>query len=496
MKKYDLVIIGSGVGLSFVNDALDAGMSLALVENSKFGGTCLTRGCIPSKILVYPADVIRLAQHAKKVGLSFDPPKIDWDVISKRMRKKIDTGKNIESSLDGIKGLDVYKGTGEFTENYTMKVKFQGGEYSDEFIGEKFIIASGARTFVPPIKGLDDTGYITSETFFDKSFPQKPWKSLVIVGGGAIGSEFAHIFSAYGTKVTVIEMMNRLVLTEETEISEHLLAQFKQNSIDVHLNHKAIEAKKEAGLKKIIIEDVNTGERQSISAEEILISAGVRSNTDLLKIENTDIALDRRGWIETNKFLETSQKNVWALGDINGKFQFRHKANYEAQILSHNLFNLDEEKKQAEYTKIPWAIFTHPQIAHVGLTESQALEKHDKILVGKNHYSSVAKGFAMGYEKGADDDGFVKLLADQNHKIIGAHIIGPYAAILIHSFLYLMNAGYTCTMHGKSDDNLSELDKSCIEGGTFYPMYDTIVIHPSLSEVAGWILGKLKWVSK
>lgn len=500
MKNYDIVIIGSGAGLSFVNIALKNGLTCALIENTKFGGTCLTRGCIPSKILVYPADVIRQSQHVKKIGLDFAPPVISWDTIAKRMWSEIDQSKDIENGMADIENLTIYKGTGEFTGEYTMKVKMKNGDYSEEFSGEKFIIAAGGRSFIPPIDGLSEAGYITSENFFGDAFPKNPWKSLVIVGGGAIGGEFAHIFSALGTNVTVVEMQNHLVSTEEEEISIHLEKQFADNGIDVRLNHKVTAVKKTLKGKIVTVEDVVTGDKKNIKCQEIFISSGIRSNTDILKIENTAVEVDRKGWIVTNEHLETSQKNIWAIGDINGKYQFRHKANYETKICINNVFNADKHghkhKLSADYSKIPWAIFTYPQIAHVGMTERQALDKGYRILVGRNNYSSVAKGFAMGYSPGDSDDGFVKLIVDENMLILGVHIIGPYAAILIQSFVYLMNAGFTCTMYDKDGESYRyDHEGFCIEAGTFEPMVNSIVIHPSLSEVTGWIIGKLDWVN-
>ncbi len=472
MREFDIVIIGSGIGLSFIDTALKMGMKCAFIEYSKFGGTCLTRGCIPSKILVHPADIIREAKHAKKIGLEFEHPGIDWKIISERMWSQIDQSKEIERSLSNIKNLTVFKGTGEFTGPYSMKVKLNHGGYSEEFRGKKFIIGAGGRSFIPPIEGLNEAGFVISENFFGESFPQKPWKSLVIIGGGAIGAEFAHIFSAFGTKVTIVEMQKHLAGNEEEEISIHLEKQFRSNAIEVLTNHRAISVKKRGGEKIIIVEDITTGEKKSIECEEILIASGIRSNADKLKVEKTGVKTDAKGWIMTNEYLETSRKNIWALGDINGKYQFRHKANYEGEICIQNIFSHESEKQAADYSKVPWTIFTCPQIAHVGMTEKQALQKGLRIMVARNNYSSVAKGFAMGYSKGDMDDGFVKLITDENMKILGVHIIGPHAAMLIQPFVYLMNAG-----EGKID-----------------PMYHSMVIHPSLNELTGWAIGNLERV--
>ena len=178
------------------------------------GGTCLTRGCIPSKVLVHPADLIRESQHAKKVGIKFNIENIDWDLIAERMWSQIDENKMIDKGLINSAESDSYiKGVGEFVGEYEMKVKDnKNGKELGHFKAERFIIASGARSFIPPIQGIKDMDYITNENFFGDRFPKKPWKSLIIIGGGVIAAEFAHIFSAMGTNVTIVEMLPRLVV--------------------------------------------------------------------------------------------------------------------------------------------------------------------------------------------------------------------------------------------------------------------------------------------
>ncbi|MEJ2279814.1 MAG: FAD-dependent oxidoreductase [Candidatus Lokiarchaeota archaeon] len=223
MEEFEFVVVGSGVGLNVLSTAINRGMECALVENTKIGGTCLTRGCIPSKILVYPADVIRNVEHAKKVGVQYSLDKIDWSLISDRMWEQIEEGKQIEKSLKTVPNLKLFKGVGEFTNDYEMKViSNMGSKELGHFKGKQFLLASGARTAIPPVKGLDTIDYITNESFFGEKFPKKPYNSLIIIGGGVFAVEFAHIFSAMGTEVTVIEMLPRLISTEEPEISEFL----------------------------------------------------------------------------------------------------------------------------------------------------------------------------------------------------------------------------------------------------------------------------------
>ncbi len=496
MEKYDLVVIGSGAGLNVVNAGLQMGLKCVLLEDTKLGATCLTRGCIPSKILVHPADLIREAEHASKVGLSLKLEKFDWSLIAKRMWHQIDESKQMEESLSSVSNLKLYRGVGEFIGEYKMEVKsVETGESLGKFKGDRFVIASGGRSFIPPIEGIEEAGYITNRTFFGEMFPEKPWKSLIIIGGGVIAAEFAHIFSAFGTEVTIVEMLPRLVTTEEPEISSFLEHTFKKH-MTVLLNYKAVKARKEGEFKVVAIENVKTGEQKEIKAEEILIAAGRRSNVDLLKPEKTGVETDRRGWVKTNKYLETTKKNIWCIGDANGLYQFRHKANYEAEICTNNIFAPKEHFKSVDYSSVPWAIFTYPQIGHVGMTQAEAIEKGLEIFTAIKQYSTVAKGYAMGYDINDDDDGFVKLVVDKSYRILGAHIVGPHAAILVQPFVYLMNSGFTCQMPEISEDiDVPKLARACPEGGSFMPIYKSMVIHPSLNEVTKWAIGNLKPVN-
>jgi dihydrolipoamide dehydrogenase len=495
MESYDFVVIGSGAGLNILNTGLQMGLKCALLEDTKIGGTCLTRGCIPSKILVHPADLIREAQHASKVGVHFKVEKIDWDLISKRMWSQIDESKSMEKGLSSVPDLKLYRGVGEFIGEYEMVVKTGNGKSElGRFKGEKFVIASGARSFIPPIKGIEDVDYVTNENFFGEKYPEKPWKSLAIIGGGVIAAELAHVFSALGTEVTIIEMLPRLVTTEEPEISEFLEKNFRKH-MNVLVNHKAIEVKKKRKEKIIIVNDVKTEKTKEVRAEEIFVAAGRKSNADILKVEKTGVEIDNKGWIKTNEFLETTKKNIWCIGDANGLYQFRHKANYEAEICVNNIFG--QQKRSTDYSSVPWAIFTYPQIGHVGMTEAEAIENGHEILVAKKNYSSVAKGFAMGFTQDAEDDGFVKLIVNKYYKILGAHVVGPNAAVLVQPFVYLMNAGFTCSIPEKSEGEgaIPRESRACPEAGSFMPIYESMVIHPSLNEVTGWAIGSLRPVN-
>ncbi len=495
MKVYDLVVIGSGAGLNVLNAGLNQGLECALVEMGKMGGTCLTRGCIPSKILAHPANLIRMAEHAKKVGVHFRN-ETDWNLIRERVWNQINESQKIEHNLNQIPNLGVYRGVGEFVEEYTIRVKLKEEQgYSEHFKGKKIVIASGARSFVPPVEGLDEVGYVTSDTFFGEKFPEKPWGSLVVIGGGIIAAEFANIFSSLGTKIKMVEMQSRLISSEEPEISEFLKVNFER-FMEVHTNKKAMVASLGDKGKVVTVEDVDTGEKQDITAEEIFVASGRRSNVDLLKPQISGIEVDKRGWIKTNEFLETTMKNIWCIGDANGGFQLRHRANYDAEICIHNMFSKEHQLRK-DYSVTPWAIYSHPEIGHVGMTQKEALDAGYKIYVAIKRYSSVAKGYAMGFEENDVDDGFVKLIVNRDHKLLGAHIVGPNAAVLVQPFAYLMNVGYTCPIQeGESKRGpIERLSHPCPESGTFMPIKESMVIHPSLNEVAAWAIGSLKPVN-
>jgi dihydrolipoamide dehydrogenase len=248
-------------------------------------------------------------------------------------------------------------------------------------------------------------------------------------------------------------------------------------------------------VKTVVFEDVMTQEIGEAVADEVFVAVGRRSNSDSFKPEMSGIKTDRRGWIEVDPYLETSQPGIWAIGDALGGLQFRHKANADAEILVKNMFRPAAARMPVDYSVVPWAVFTHPQIGHVGMTEGEAVAKGHEILVAVNHYSSVAKGYAMGYAPGAPDDGFVKVIVDKNGKILGAHVVGPEAALLVQPFVYLMNAGYVCPPTSASAGMLDMEQTACPEAGTYFPIDRSMVIHPSLNELTGWAFSMLKPVN-
>lgn len=445
MRKYDLIVIGTGAGLNVAANAAASGMQTAIVEHGPLGGTCLNNGCIPTKVLLHPADVIRAMDDAAAIGVHGGAPRVDFPFIMQRMRSFVDEGREeIEHSLAHSDNPKVYRGTGEFIGDYTLRVG------RDKISAPKIVIASGARTLVPPVEGLRDAGYLDNISVLDL---KQPPESLVIMGGGYIACEFGHFFSAMGSRVTILGRNPRLLKEEEPEISDIVKRRFSKYA-EIHTNFEVVKVAKAGGKKIVTARDRADGETYDFATDEILLAVGRRSNADLLKPEKTGVQTDNDGWITVNEYLETSKPNIWALGDAIGKHMFRHTANYESHILWHAIST--GHRHPVDFHAVPHAVFGYPQVGGVGMTEAQAIASGRKILVGKAPYTAMTKGYAMG-----EDDSLVKVIVEQETgKILGCHIVGSEAAILVQQIVYIMNAG----------------DQS------YGPLADSQVIHPALSE--------------
>lgn len=494
MKKYDMIIIGTGAGNIILEAALEKGLKCAQIERGKFGGTCLTRGCIPTKVMATFADKIIEINHAEEIGIKAESVTFDWDVMSKRVWQKIDESKELRDFYLNEKNLDVYEGIGYFVGEKQVVVDLNSGEKSEVLTADKIFIGVGGRTNVPNIEGLEDVGYITSETLFGESYPKKPYESLIIIGGGAIGTEFAHIFNAVGTRVSMVQRNVRLLPKEDEEVSALIKQKYEERGINLYLNTDTVSVKKHGSKKMLKIRNKATGEEKNLVAEEILVAPGIISNADYLKLENTSVEVDEKNWIRTNEFLETTADGVWAFGDVNGKAQFRHKANYEADIIAHNLYisESEDDYRWARYDLVPAVTFCFPQVAHVGLTEKDAVERGYDVEIGKHYYNQTAKGFALGYD--SENLDFAKLVIDkETKKLLGFHAIGQEAAMLVQPFLNMMNAGET-VIKPINEDIGSAITKELrqkqitrkMNPNLLTTIRETMVPHPSLSEVGIW----------
>ena len=451
MKEYDLISIGTGSAMNIVSVMIreNPKLRVAVIDKDEPGGICLTRGCIPSKILLYPAELVRTIGKADKFGIDVDIRKVDFEKIMERMRTLINKDISmIRQGLSHSENIDYYPVVAEFIGPYTLKV-------GDETITSKMIfLCTGSRPIIPPIKGLEEVGYLTSDTVLKMSrLPE----SIAIVGGGYIAAEYGHFFSAMGSKVTIIGRNPQFLKQEEPEVSA-LAERELEKHMTILTNHEVREAEKTSNDKKrLIAVNRENGEEKTTIADEILVAAGRGPNTDVLHPEKAGIETDKRGWIIVDEYLETSQPNVWALGDANGRHLFKHVANYESTVVYYNA--VLKRKVRVDYHAIPHAVFTYPEIGSVGLREKEAIEKYgkDKVLIGMYRYENTAKGEAMGVE-----DYFVKVIVERDTmRILGGHVIGLYASVLIQEIINLM---YTPAQSAE-------------------PIIEGMHIHPALNEV-------------
>jgi dihydrolipoamide dehydrogenase len=444
MERFDVLVVGSGSGMTIVEGAINKGLRVALVDKDPLGGTCLNRGCIPSKMIIYPTDVVQEARRVSALGVKATIDKIDFKAIMERMRASVGHDRHhMEESVSKVPNLTYYPLQGEFVGDYKMKV----GE--DTIEAKDIFLVSGARPEIPPIKGIENVPYLTYRNVFDLEAPPR---SMIIAGGGYISCELAHFFSAIGAEVTIISRSPTLLRQTEPEIGETITrALGTRMSILTSTEVKSVTEMR--GIKAVTVADAK-GEK-TIEAETLLIASGLRGNSDILKTEKTGVKADDRGYITVNEFFETSKPRIWAFGDATGKAMFKHVANREAELVWHAYE--DGHRQALDYDKVPYAVFSWPEVAGVGITEEEAAKRRLKYLVSVYPFSDTAYGDAMG-----DKEGFVKMLVEEKtYKILGCHIVGPQAPILIHEVIVAMNAG----------------------DGSVYPLVDSMHIHPALSEV-------------
>jgi len=423
LKEYDIIVIGSGAGLDILDTAVEHGHKAALVDKGPIGGTCLNVGCIPSKMLIFPADRIMDIQDSARLGIDTGIKGIDFAAIMERMHRLVDgDASRIKRYLKESKDVDFYEDTAEFVEKYTLKV---GGK---TIRGKQIYLASGSRPLIPPIPGLDEVDYLTNESLLQlKKVP----KSLIVIGGGYVGVEYAHFFSAMGAEVTIIEMGSRLLPAEEPEISAFLqLALARRMTVHAQCTAESIE-KSADGVVTVNIKQTAAGQQVQLKAEKLLLAAGRSSNADLLKVEKGDIATDKQGYIKVDAHMETNIKGIYAIGDANGREMFTHISHAEASVAAAN--GIHGARERMDYWAAPHAIFTHPQVASVGLTEEAAARKY-KVVVGRADYADTALGAAMMQE-----EGFAKIIIEEGtSKILGGHIVGPWASVLIQEVVNAM----------------------------------------------------------
>jgi len=440
-----IAVLGAGPG-GYVAaiKAAQLGASVTVIEDTEVGGTCLNRGCIPTKALVASAEVLDKAKNIQDFGIE-----LNGDVmpnIQKILERK---NKIVNIQVKGIRGLfkswgiKILDGKGFIVSANKIRVALKDGG-AEEVETDKIIIATGSRPAQIPIFPFDGEKILSSDDALNlNNIPS----SLLIIGAGVIGCEFAFIYREFGSEVTMVEMMPRAVSTEDEEISEILEKELKKKKIKLITNIKVEKVEvKESSVQAFL------SDGRAIEAEKVLVSIGRAINSKDIGLENIGVKTGQRGEIIVNDKMETSIKGVYAVGDVTGGIMLAHMASKEGMIAAENAVGGDAVINRSV---VPAAIFTSPEIASVGLREKQALDKGYRIKIGRFQFRALGKAHAIG-----EISGLIKIIADeQNDKILGAHIIGPHASDLIHEIALAVNKGLTVK-----------------------DIADTIHAHPTLSE--------------
>ncbi len=462
--RFDLIVIGAGSGLHAASIAAKMGLNVALVDPGPVGGVCLNTGCVPSKILMRPADVVRCLENAQEVGICAEIVDRDFKKIMSRMRHFVDNRRRyLEEAIRSTEGLTWIQEMAEFKGTGVIRV-------GDKAIqAQKILIASGSRTLVPSLPGLKEAGFLDHASLLKLD---RPPRSIVIIGAGYIGCEYGHFFSSMGTEVTILGRGREVLNREDPEICR-IVKRILSRHMSVLTGHEALEVKiddnsrgtrgssrrtRESRKKAVLARNIDDGRIHEFLAEEILVAAGRRANSDILRPDRSGVETDDHGWIKTNEYLETTCPGIWAIGDAIGKHMFRHTAKYEADVVVQNMLNAKskEDMVKADYHAVPHAVSVYPPVAGVGKKEAEALAAGKKVLVGRVRYADMAAGYASA------EDGFIKVVVEEKTgRILGCSIVGLEAASLIQQVVYLMNA---------NQEDLS-------------PMLRSQIVHPAYSEL-------------
>ncbi|MFK8024834.1 MAG: mycothione reductase [Ilumatobacter sp.] len=421
-ESFDLIIVGSGSGNSIPDYLSD--WKIAIVERGVYGGTCLNVGCIPSKMFVLPADAALAARNNSKLNIDTQFNGADFAAIRDRVFGRIDSisegGR--EYRANGTPNVTLLEGTAQFVGDKRFVVDMNDDSPQRFITAPKVLLAAGARPVTPPIPGLVETGFHTSDTIM--RLPDLP-KRLGIIGGGFIAVEMGHVFSGLGSEVTLFNRSMGLLRGFDDDVRERFGEMFSQR-VDLKLGH--VPTKIERTPDGIVI--TSGGERTIV--DELLVATGREPNTDLLDVAAGGIECDRR-IVKVDDTMATNVEGVWAIGDIANNYQLKHLANAEASVAFWNMAHPDDIRRQS-YKAVPGAVFSNPQVASVGLTEAEARERGLPISVGRRDYAGTAYGWAI-----VDETSFAKVIVNtETGLFVGAHILGPQAATLIQPIIQAM----------------------------------------------------------
>ncbi|HHP7235245.1 MAG TPA: dihydrolipoyl dehydrogenase family protein [Desulfobacterales bacterium] len=424
---FDIGIIGGGAaGLTVAAGAAQLGARTLLVEKEKeLGGDCLHFGCVPSKTLIKSAHVYHQMKNAAAFGLpEVDVPPVDFSKISERIRSVISVIQKHDSEERFCKlGARVQFGEAEFTDEYAIRLN--GQRHS----AKNWVIASGSSPVAPPIPGLDDTPYLTNrEIFYLERLPA----SMIILGGGPIGTEMGQAFNRLGTRVTVVDRLDQILGKEDRDMAESVRQVLEEEGVSFVLGAQ-IESVRDLGNQKEVVVKKSDGTASRLKAEAILVAMGRKANTDGLGLENIGVEFDTRG-VKVDSRMRSSQKHIYAAGDAAGGYQFTHAAGYEGGIVVSNaIFHLP---RKADYTYLPWCTYTYPPLGSIGMNEGAAKQAGIDYSVWTEAFQDNDRSLAEG-----ETAGRIKMILDEKEKPIGVQILGPNAGDLIGEWVAILNGG-------------------------------------------------------
>lgn len=421
MANYDVIVIGAGpAGYVCAIRAAQLGQKTAIIEKQWLGGVCLNIGCIPSKALLKNAEVVHtLRERGKEFGFSVENIKVDYSVAVKRSRKVSDRLTKGVGFLMKKNKIDVHMGNAKLTSKDTVEVEDANGD-TQVLTGKNIIIATGASAIVPPGWEVDGKHILTyTEAILQEHLP----KSVIVIGSGAIGVEFATIWNSYGVDVTIVEMLPNIVPLEEEEVSTELEKAFKKQGIQVLTSHK-VDSLVNKG-DKVEVKVISDGETKLLEAEQALIAIGVKPNSASLGLEDVGVQLSDRGMVEIDDRMETSIPGIWAIGDVTGKLMLAHVGSAQGIVCAENIAG--EETITLDYEMLPRVTFSQPQVASFGISATTAEERGYEVKVGRYPFQANGKALGLG-----EANGWVKIITDAKYgEILGAHMIGPEVTELL-----------------------------------------------------------------
>jgi pyruvate/2-oxoglutarate dehydrogenase complex dihydrolipoamide dehydrogenase (E3) component len=431
VKKYDAIVIGAGQsGPALAERFVKEGMRIAVIERKHFGGTCVNTGCTPTKTLVASARVAHMARRAAEFGIAVGGPiKVDMkSVMSRKDEIVLGSRNGLKDRLEGSKNMTVFQGHARFTGATTVSVD---GEILE---ADKIVINTGGRAFVPSLPGLETVPYFTNSSLLETDFLPE---HLVIIGGSYIGLEFAQVYRRFGSRVTVIEMADRLIAREDVDVSEGVREILEAEGIDIRLEAKCLAVEKDGSGIAVQL-DCSSGEPK-VRGSHLLLAVGRRPNTDELDLDRAGVKTDAKGFIIVDDQCHTSVEGIWAVGDVNGRGAFTHTSWNDFEIVAANLFDKDPRRIS---DRIPcYGLFIDPPLGRVGLSESEVRAQGIDALIAKITMDSVGRA-----NERSETKGFMKVIADASTKrILGAAILGIDGDEVVHTLLDVMAANVPYT---------------------------------------------------